>query len=76
MARHLCGTIEKGWVAAIEAIGSDHTHLGPVSEENVILKHSYPKWMWRLGCSIEDYFPENQSVLNLTNSMTIGLKSC
>lgn len=63
MAWHICGTVEKGRVAAVEAIGPDHTHLGPVSEENMIFKQSYPKRMWRLGCSIKYYSPENESHL-------------
>lgn len=60
MARPHRGTIEECWVAAVEAVGSHHTHLGPVSEEHMVFKHSNSKGMWSLGSTIEDYFPGKQ----------------
>lgn len=63
MAWSLCGTIEECRVAAVEAVGSHHTHLGPVSEEYMVFKHSNSKGMWSLGPTIEDYFPGKQQHL-------------
>lgn len=71
MARSLCGTIEQRWVAAVEPVGSHQTHLGPVSEENVVLKHSKSKGMRSLSSTIEDYFPGGER----HNRMTIGKKT-
>lgn len=57
MARPLRCTVEQCRVAAVEAVGSHQTHLGPVREENVVLKHSKSKRMRSLSPAIEDYFP-------------------
>lgn len=60
MAWFVCGTIEECWVAATEAIGSYHTHLGSVSEEYMVFKHSNSKRIWYLGYSTENNFPGEQ----------------
>lgn len=75
MARALCCTIEKYWVAAVEAIGSHHTHLGPVSEEDVVFKHRDSKRMWRLGGTIQDYFPEKQRNIRMAIKESLTLLS-
>lgn len=64
MARSLCGTIEECWVAVIEAVGSHHTHLGPVSKEYMVFKSGNSKRMWSLGSTVENYFPEKQQPQN------------
>lgn len=78
MARSLCGTIEKCWVVVAEAVGSHHTHLGPVSEEYVIFKHSDSKRMRRLGSTIEDDFPGKQQQVRtaIKESTTWIRQSC
>lgn len=75
MAWSLCGTIEECRVAAVEAVGSHHTHLGPVSEEYMVFKHSNSKGMWSLGPTIEDYFPGKQRHLGMTikDNMDVSL---
>lgn len=64
MAWMLCGTIEECWVAVIEAVGSHHTHLGPVSKEYMVFKSSNSKRVWRLDSTVENYFPEKQQPQN------------
>lgn len=64
MARSLCSTIEECWIVVTEAVGSHHTHLGPVSEEYIVFKHSNSKRMWSLGSTIENYFPEKEQPQN------------
>lgn len=61
MAWTLGGTINQCWVAAVKTIGSDDTHLGPISKKYVVFKDSYPKRMGRLCSTIEYNFPENQT---------------
>lgn len=62
VAWFLCGTIQEFWVAAVETVGLYDTHLGPISEENVVFKHSDSKRMWNLGYTIEDNFPGKTGV--------------
>ena len=57
MTRSLRGTVEECRVAAVEPVGFDHAHLGPVSEEHVVFERSNSKRMRSLGYAIEDYFP-------------------
>ena len=61
MARFIGCLVEQvGAVHAVEAGGSHHTHLGPISEEQVVLKCCDTKWMWRHDSSIEHCFPVEQ----------------
>lgn len=53
----LCGAVEEGGAAAVEAVGPRHAHLGPVGEEHVVLEHRHTKRMWGLGGAAEDGFP-------------------
>lgn len=52
VTRSLCSSIQECWVVVTEAVGSQHTHLGPVSEEHMVFKYSNPKRMWSLGSTI------------------------
>lgn len=67
-------TIQESGIAAIEAIGSDHPHLGPVSEEDMVFKNSHPKRMWRLRCTVEDYFPEKQKQKKNSHTSDVTLR--
>lgn len=64
LARLLCSAIDECGVAVVETIGSQHTHLGPVSEEHMVFKRGYSKRMWRLRCPVENNFPTKPQMEN------------
>lgn len=65
VTRPLCGTIEECRVAAVEPVGSHHTHLGPVGEEDMVFKHGNSERIRSLGSTVEHYFPGKRQHLRL-----------
>lgn len=57
LSRPVSGAVEKSRVTAIEAVGSNHTHLDPVSEKGMVLEYRNPERMGDLMTSIQHCFP-------------------
>lgn len=56
----LCGAIKQGRILIFKAVGFQYTHLGPVSEEQVVFEGNDSKRVRSLGPSIEDNFPKEK----------------
>lgn len=60
----VCRAEQERGVAAIEAIGAYHTHLGPISEEGVVLKDRQAERLRYLQSPIQHNFPGGREMMH------------